>query len=358
MRLTTLRGEAFHGLTVRADQPLRAAMKTMNDTGRTLLVVVSEAGFVGVLADGDVRRYLAGTGGVDDAVSVAVNTKPITLPADTAADSIRNFMARRGLGSLPLLDAGGSGQAVALCMLETGPRTDQLSAVVIAGGIGSRLAPLTDDCPKPLLPLGDRPILAHIVEHLNEQGVNRFVMAVNYLAHMIVDHFDDGTRWDSFIEYVHETSRLGTGGALSLVDPEALSDPFLCLNGDIVSDIDVDALREAHLAAGWEATMVLSDYSMSVPYGVVETGSDGEVTKMVEKPVQQFQINAGVYMLSKSALDVVPREQVYDLPTLFADLQRAGRRTGTFRHHGRWIDIGSMSEYERAQRIFDGREPE
>lgn len=355
MRLTTLRGDELSALTVRTDQPVRAAMQAMNATGRTLLLVVDEEGatFRGVVADGDVRRYLAGDGGVDDAVTAAYNPQPITMPATAAHDEIRAFMIRKGLGSLPLVDGDA---AVALCMLDAGPATDRLSAVVIAGGPGTRLAPLTDDCPKPLLPLGDRPILAHIIEHLNTYGVFRFVMAVNYLSHMIVDHFDDGTEWDSYIEYVHETSRLGTGGALGLVDPDMLSDPFLCLNGDIVSDIDVDALRERHLEAGWEATMVLSDYTMSVPYGVVEIGQDGELVQIVEKPVHQFNINAGVYMLSKSVLDLVPNGEYYDMPTLFADLRKVGRRGGTYRHRGRWIDVGSISEYQRAQRIFESRE--
>jgi NDP-sugar pyrophosphorylase family protein len=264
-------------------------------------------------------------------------------------------MARRGLEYLPLVD----GDAVdALCVLERLPRASDLSAVVMAGGLGTRLAPLTDSCPKPLLPLGGKPILSHILDHLRSQGIHRFVFTVNYRSNMIVDHYDDGSRWDCFIDYVSETQRLGTGGALSLLDPESLSDPFLCINGDVLNDLDVDALRDTHVSNGWDATMVVRRYSHTVPYGVVEIGPDGRFHGISEKPVSSYDVNAGIYMLSHAALSVVPRDQFYDLPDAFRDLDAAGLRCGTFVHPGRWIDIGTTSEYNRAKAIFDDTESE
>lgn len=351
MRLITLRGEDRDALTVRPDDDLRSAMQRMNETGRTLLLVVGEDHrLVGVIADGDIRRFLARGGAADESVAAAVNRTPTTLAMSTPSAEVREFMARRGFEYLPLVEGGRVG---ALCILDRAPRSTELSAVIMAGGLGARLAPLTDDCPKPLLPLGGKPILSHILDHLREQGIHRYVFSVSYLAHMIVDHYDDGSGWDCFIEYVHESERLGTGGPLSLVDPTSLSDPFLCMNGDVLNDVDIGALLDTHVSKGWDATMVVRRHTNTIPYGVVETGDGGQFVQIHEKPVQTLLINAGVYMLSKSALDAVPSGQFYDLPTLFSDLPQRGMTTGTYTHTGRWIDIGTRHEYDRARAIFD-----
>ena len=351
MRLIILRNDECRAITVRPDHEVRRAMERMNETGRTLLLVVdADDVLVGVLADGDIRRHLAGGGTAEEPVSAAANRAPVTLPHDTSPSEVRAFMVRRGLDFVPLVDQD---RVDAMCVLERAPRSMDLSAVVMAGGLGSRLAPLTDDCPKPLLPLGGKPILSHILDRLRDQGIRRDVFSVSYLAHTIVDHYDDGSGFDCFIDYVHEPERLGTGGPLGLIDPELLSDPFLCVNGDVLNDVDVGALLETHVSNGWHATMVVRRHTNTVPYGVVETADDGSFVKIHEKPVQSFLINAGVYMLSKSALDVVPSGRFYDMPTLFEDLPERGLSTGTFTHPGRWIDIGTRHEYDRARAIFD-----
>lgn len=351
MRLLALRGDELAATTVESDADLQSAMQKMNDSGWTFVLVVDAGRLLGVLADGDIRRHLAQGGGINDSVAAAINVEPVTLPHDTPRSEARSFMMRRGFDYLPTVDGV---MIDALYVLERTPRASELSAVILAGGLGSRLAPLTDDCPKPLLPLGDRPILTHIIEELRSQGVTRFVLAVNHLSNMIVDYYDNGSRLDCFIDYVHETKRLGTGGPLGLVDAATLSDPFLCLNGDILNDLDVGSLRDTHLARGWDATMVVRDFQYTVPYGVVETGDNGEMLSIHEKPTESFQISAGIYMLSKSVLAAVPPNEEYDMPTLFGDVRRRGMHTGVHTHQGRWIDIGSMADYERAKRIIEG----
>ena len=351
MRLINLRADEWPTLSMRSDVPVRAAMEKMNETGRTLVLVVGEGDRLeGVVADGDIRRFLANGGSTDAALTGALNRNPITLDAATPITEVREFMVRRGLEFLPLTEGG---VVAALSILERAPRSTDMSAVIMAGGLGTRLAPLTDEVPKPLLPLGGKPILSHILDHLREQGVRRYVLSVNHLSHMIVDHYDDGSRWDCFIDYVQESQRLGTGGSLSLLDAEALSDPFLCLNGDVLNDVDVGALRDAHVSRNWDATMVVLSHRYTVPYGVVDIEPDGSFVGVSEKPVHSFQVNAGIYMLSKSVLDVVPRNEFYDLPSLFVDLSRFGLKGGTYIHNGRWIDIGTLNEYRRAKAIFE-----
>lgn len=351
MHLTYLRGDNLNRLTVAPSDDVRAAMTRMNDIGRTFVVMVEDGRLTGVIADGDIRRHLAAGGAIDGPASAAANRTPITLPTSSTPDEVRSLMINRGLDYLPLVE----GEHIrALVILEHVARANDLSAVILAGGLGKRLTPLTDNCPKPLLPLGDKPILSHILDHLRAHGIHRFTFSVSYLSEMIVDHYDDGSRWDSFIEYVHESKRLGTAGPLSLIPTESLSDPFLVMNGDVLNDIDVGALLETHVSNGWDATMAVRNHSYTVPYGVVQTGADGRFHEVSEKPVLNFQINGGIYLLSKSALRVVPKDQFYDMTTLFDDLGKAGLRGGVYVHNGRWIDIGSHAEYDRARQIFEG----
>ncbi|GAB2468057.1 nucleotidyltransferase family protein [Jatrophihabitans fulvus] len=353
MHLTYLRGAHLDGVRVSPSDDIRTAMNRMNASGRTFVVVVDHDGVLtGVMADGDIRRYLAAGGAIDGLVGEAANRTPTVLPSSSSTAEVSSLMIRRGLEYLPLVDGD---RLHALVVLEHVARSNDLSAVVLAGGLGKRLAPLTATCPKPLLPLGDRPILSHILDHLRSHGIHRFVFSVGYLAEMIVDYYDNGSRWGSFIEYVRDGKRLGTAGPLGLVPLESLSDPFLVTNGDILNDIDVGALLETHVSNGWDATMVVRQHSYTVPYGVVKSAADGSFVEVAEKPVLDFQINGGVYLMSKAALGVIPKDHYYDMTTMFDDLPKAGLRGGVYLHTGRWIDIGGAAEYERAQQIFEAR---
>jgi dTDP-glucose pyrophosphorylase len=352
MRLANYIGRDLDNLCVREDQSLRKTMEIMSKAGLRLAPVLKTDGtFAGVAADGDLRRYIAQGGGLDDPVGKATNRNPSVIDAEVPLAEVRSTLLRRGLEYMPRVQ---DGRLEALHVLWVASSAQQLTAVIMAGGLGTRLAPLTDNCPKPLLTIGERPILTHIIEHLRDQGVTRFILSVNYLSEMIVNHFGDGSELDVSVEYVHEKMRMGTGGALGLIDPAALSDPFLCLNGDVLNDIDVGALESDHRANAWDATMVVREHSYTVPYGVVKTGQNGAFDHAEEKPTVYFNINAGIYMLSKSVLSLVPRGASYDMPTLFADLNTRSMHGGTYKHGGRWIDIGNMSEFERAKSIYEG----
>lgn len=353
MRLANYTEADLTRFCVRDDHTVLEAMQVMSKAGLRLVPVVTASNntFAGVAADGDIRRFLANGGQMDAPVGQAANHAPATLDHDISLADVRALMMRRGLEYLPQVK---DGKLHSLYVLWVASDTKATTALIMAGGLGSRLAPLTNTCPKPLLPLAGKPILSHIIENLRDQGVSRFVLSINYLSQMIVDHYGDGAAMDVSISYVHETTRMGTGGALGLVDAAELSEPFLCLNGDILNDIDVDALRMQHQSNYWDATMVVRDYSMTVPYGVVNVGDSEEFVTAVEKPTAHYRINAGCYMLSKSVLSVVPRDTFYDLPTLFTDLQQRGMKGGTYLHKGRWIDIGDIAELKRARAIFEG----
>lgn len=339
---------------VHPDFTLRQTMETMSRVGLRFVPVVDHDGrMVAAVADGDLRRYITAGGKLDDPVIQAANRNPIIIQEKMASAAIRSLMMRRGIDSVPEVS---DGKLVALHVLWIAPSPAEMTVVLMAGGLGSRLAPLTDDCPKPLLKMGNKPILTHIIEHLRDQGVRRFILSVNYLAEMIVSHYGDGSEHDVYIDYVHETTRMGTGGALSLIDPKGLSENFMICNGDLLSDINVAELLQAHLAGKWHATMVVREHSHTIPYGVVRLAEAGDFQGMDEKPTMHYRINAGMYMLSKPVLDVIPRGTFYNMPTLFADLPHHGMRGGTYTHWGRWIDVGNISDFNRARGVYENKD--
>lgn len=353
MQLISHTADKLESFRVSPQDSLRQTMETMSRAGLRFVPVIDMAGtMIGAVADGDIRRYIAAGGRLDDPVLQASNRNPILIDKPMPSAEIRALMLRRGIESLPEIRHG---RLHALHVLSVGVVPNELTAVMMAGGLGSRLSPLTDNCPKPLLMMGSKPILTHIIEQLRDQGVRRFILSVNYLAEMLINHYSDGRELGVSIEYVHETRRMGTGGALGLIDAQSLPEHFLVCNADLLNDVDVPALLKTHQDSGWDATMVVREHSYTIPYGVVKRSDSGDFVGAEEKPTMHYCINAGIYMLSKSVLDIVPKGIFYDLPSLFSDLPRHGLRGGTYTHSGRWIDIGSITDFNRARSIYEGR---
>lgn len=358
MRIRRLVGAELDEYRIRSTDSIQSAMERMNETGHTLLLVASPdkpTVLEGVLADGDVRRFLVEGGRRDALVVDAVNSAPLVFESDVNIERLRREISRPGIVGVPLVDAG---VLVGFAVEEPARPRSEMAAVIMAGGLGSRLAPLTDDCPKPLLPIGGKPILTHVIDELRFQGFRRLFVSLNYLGDRIVDHYQDGSHWDVDITYVHETERLGTGGALALIDPGELTEEFVVLNADLLHNINLNDVMDLHRTRGWSATMVVRPHTFRVEYGVVEVAADGAFERIREKPTEERLINAGVYVLNRSALSLIPRSQVFDLPNLFGALKAAGRTCGTFEYSGRWIDIGTMPEYERARSIFSDEGPD
>lgn len=355
MKLVHFNNSRLKEICVPDHYSVREAMAVMNRCSLRLVPVTDpeRRTLIGLLADGDIRRYLADGGSVDERVTLAANKTPYVRQTPLDPQDARSEMQAHSVEYLPVTRDGVITDLFVLWAINE-PLT--LSAVIMAGGLGSRLAPYTDNCPKPLVELAGKPILTHIIEHLKSQGVMHFVLCLNYLGHMIVERYGDGSGLGVNISYVHEKKRLGTGGALSLIPTELLSEPFLSMNGDILTDIDVNALREFHAANGWQGTMVTRDFQYTVPYGVIRRSESGAFQGSDEKPTLSFPINAGIYMLSKSTLSQVPEDTFYDLPSLFDSFAAEPEGAGTFPHSGRWIDIGTTAELERARKILENQD--
>ena len=219
-----------------------------------------------------------------------------------------------------------------------------------AGGRGVRLLPHTENCPKPLLPVGGKPMLEHIIERARAEGFQRFVLAVHYLGHMIEAHFGDGSKFGVEIRYLHERQRMGTAGGLSLL-PETPESPLIVTNADLLTNQDLGNLVGRHTETGADATMAVRSYEVEVPFGVVQE-DDGRIQAVVEKPVQRFTVSAGIYVLSPQVLTLIPRDCFFDMPSLFEEMFRVGMQARCHYIDGYWLDIGRLEDYKQANIDF------
>ncbi len=320
------------------------------DEGRRLL---------GSITDGDVRRaFLAGTNLEDLAVSILEakgRTQPITAPLGTSGSELLKLMKSHAIRQIPLLDDRGR-VADLVTMADLVPDDDTcLQAVIMAGGFGTRLRPMTQSTPKPMLPVGDRPVLEYLMEQLRQAGISRVNLATHYLAEKIKEHFGDGSDFGVELNYITEDKPLGTAGALGLMSPP--QGPLLVINGDILTRVDFKAMLAFHREQEADLTLGVRKYEMSVPFGVVQC--DGPmVRKLVEKPSQSFFVNAGIYLLEPTTRSFIPQGEPLDMTELVQVLLAKGGRVASFPIHEYWLDIGQQDDYRRAQEdVKNGRFP-
>lgn len=311
------------------------------------LVVDPERRLLGTLSDGDVRRALLGGATLSDSVRAFTNRRFTAVTRATSRADVLDLMRARFLQQIPVLDDSGRliGLHLMREMLGAGRRDNW--AVVMAGGRGQRLRPLTDTMPKPMVKVAGRPILERIVLHLVGFGVRRVFVSVNYMAQVIEEHLGDGSALGCRIEYLREDKPLGTGGALSLL-PEPPSLPLLVLNGDLITQFDVGQMFDFHAAGGYAATMAVHHYAHTVPFGVVETDA-GRICGLREKPLHSWLVNAGIYVFQPEVVGRVPPNTAYALPALVEESLSRSEPVGAFHLDGEWLDIGRHEQLRRAR---------
>lgn len=319
------------------------------------LVVDGEQRFIATITDGDIRRAILRGMDLDQPVQSLLDYRakldpeyegPLTAPVGTPDTELLHMMTEATLRHIPLLDD--DGRVVQLAVLNELVKDYELPlrAVVMAGGYGTRLRPLTEELPKPMLPVGSRPLLELIVEQLRQAGIRQVNVATHYKGDLIAEHFRDGSDFGVDIRYVKEEQPLGTAGALSLI--EQTDEPLLVMNGDILTRVDFRSMLQFHREHQADLTVAVRQYEFHVPYGVVET--DGaNVRAISEKPVVRNFINAGIYLLNPSICRLIPNGQPYDIPDLIMRLIREGRTVVSFPIREYWLDIGKTDHYNQAQ---------
>jgi dTDP-glucose pyrophosphorylase len=319
-----------------------------------VLVATGDGRFLGTVTDGDVRRAMLRRERLDAPVATLLtrpagtpHQSPVTAPAGTSADALLDMMQQHGIRQIPLLDADGRVADLALLEQLTLGETRAVRAVVMAGGFGKRLAPLTAETPKPMLPVGDRPLMERLVRDIRNAGIRKVHITTHFRPEKIHDHFGRGDALDVELGYVTEEQPLGTAGALRLVEPS--TEPLLVINGDILTKVNFQALIRFHEESDAALTVGVRSYEIAVPYGVVET-EHSLVTRIVEKPTYRHFVNAGIYVVEPRAVQHIPSGRRFDMTDLIAALLATGDRVASFPVREYWLDIGRPEDYEQAQR--------
>lgn len=342
-------------ILVRPSDTIYRTLEAIDRSSLQIAFVVDENGcLMGTVTDGDIRRGILKGFSLESSIEQIMNRNYSFARVEDAREKVLAIMTNKSLHQLPIIDCNGClvGIHTIDSLLQEGARENIV--VLMAGGLGSRLKPLTANCPKPLLKVGDKPILESIIESFIEQGFKKFYISVNYKGEMIEEYFGNGSNWGVQIDYIREEKRLGTAGPLRLL-PERNAQPIIVMNGDILTKVDFRGLLDFHYSQEVEATISIREYQFEVPYGVVSIDRN-RFRGIKEKPKERFHINAGLYVLNPEVIDNIPLDTYFDMPELFKILAAENKETAVYPIREYWMDIGHMADYERAngeyQRIF------
>jgi dTDP-glucose pyrophosphorylase len=340
-------------ICVAEDVSLRKVTELLDESGRQIIMIVDQdRRLKGTFTDGDLRRALLKGATLSDSVRGFFNGRPIASPANGGRSKAVAIMRERGIDQIPLVDDEGRIVGVeSINPVRVGIKIDY-PVVIMAGGRGKRLHPITESIPKALVSVGDKPILEHILERFAAQGFQRFTFAVNHMSEMIEDYFGDGSRWNVSVDYVRENARLGTAGALSLLENRPTT-PFIVTNCDVLTTTSFQDVLESHMASGAMATIGVREFSYRVPFGVMEVAGS-QLRRIAEKPEHTWLINAGIYVLDPAVIDIVPKDTFFDMTDVMNALIARDTRVSTYMIRRYWIDIGMPQDLDQARQEIHG----
>lgn len=330
-----------------ANATIQQAIRNLDQVAIKIVLVVNEAGELeGTISDGDIRRGLLKELDINSPIASIIHRNALVVPPEMGRETVMQIMVANKIQQIPVVDELHHVVGLHLWDEITTPPTRSNLMVIMAGGMGTRLRPHTENCPKPMLLVAGKPMLEHIIERAKLEGFSHFVLAIHYLGHMIEDCFGNGERLGVKIDYLREQFPLGTAGALGLLNPRPDA-PFVITNGDVITDIRYGELLDFHIRHVATATMAVRMHEWQHPFGVVQT-QGVEIVGFEEKPVARTHINAGVYALDPGALSVLNADTHCDMPTLFERLQAKAKRTVAYPMHEPWLDVGRPDDLTRA----------
>lgn len=319
---------------------LREIIIALNESGlQVVLVIDRNKKIVGIITDGDIRRKLLKGFTLNSSAKEIMTVLPMMIHKKIGQEAAIDLMKEKGLKHLPVVDKSGFFEGLYLYddISKISTAIDN-TLLIMAGGMGKRLKPYTENCPKPMLKISGKPILLHIIEKAIKEGFSKFTISLYYLPEVIIDYFGDGSEWNVEIKYIKEESPLGTAGGLSLMDSRQ-EQPFIVVNGDVMTNVNFRDMLSFHESNYSIATMAVREYIQHNPYGVVST-RDQEIIGFEEKPIISSFINAGVYVLEPVVLDYLEENSYCDMPALYNILRKNDLRTIVFPIHEAWSDIG------------------
>lgn len=341
-------------LIISEKAPISLAIKILDvESMRIVLVIDENEKLLGTITDGDIRRGLLKHIDMSMSVTDVMRHNPKVALANSGADTVLNIMKEYDLLHVPLINDDGVIVGMeTLQHLTEKPRYDN-PIFLMAGGFGKRLHPLTLDTPKPLLKVGNKPILQTILESFIELGFHQFYISTHYKAEQLCEYFGNGDEWNVSINYVHEEKPLGTAGSLGLLPDNMPNIPLIMMNGDLLTKINFEQLLQYHEESDGIATMCVREYDFQVPYGVVES-NEQQISKIVEKPIHKFFVNAGIYVINPELYRSVTGKIFLDMPNLLQAEIDKGEKVSSFPMHEYWLDIGHMDDFKHAQEVISG----
>lgn len=338
--------KSIEKIIIPVNATIKQAMRIISDGTLKIAIAVNKKGqLLGTLTDGDIRRGFLNGLNLNSSVKSIIFKKPIIVKKNDSEENILKLALSRQIYQIPVVDK--NRKVIGVHILDEFIKIKNKSnkVVIMAGGRGMRLRPLTKNIPKPMLKVGNKPILQIIIEKFKKSGYKNFIICVNYKSKIIKDFFGDGSKFGVKIEYIDEKKRMGTAGALSLFKLKPKK-PFFVINGDLLTNLDFEKLIDFHHEHNSKATMCISEYNIKSPYGEVKLDVENIIT-IAEKPVHKFFVNAGVYVLDPSCIDLVPKK-FYDMTSLFKKIIINKNKVVSFPIGEYWLDIGRFNDYKKA----------
>lgn len=336
----------WKSLLISKDARVVEAIKVIDSSNARVALVASDEGkLIGTITDGDVRRGILKGVNLESGVACVLKRDPVVGRIDQSEEEYKKILDNHHILQLPLVD---DENFIRGFFLHGDYHSEgrESPVVLMVGGLGTRLGDLTTDCPKPMLRVGGKPILETIINNFKAAGFKNFYLSVNFKSEIIENYFGNGKKFGVSIEYLRERKRLGTAGSLSLIEKEP-SEPIVVMNGDLLTSINIVEMLNFHRDNASVATMCVRNFSFQLPYGVVE--ADGtRMMSIKEKPTETRFINAGIYVIEPKVLSIIPKEDYYDMPSLFRKLIDNNERVSVFPIREYWLDIGRREDFDRA----------
>ena len=337
----------YKKVLLKSTSTIKEALQIIDSGAMGIALVVDEhEKLLGTLTDGDIRRGILNNLSLNDSIENIIFKNPTVCYIDDTKERILEVAVSKKIYQIPIVDKSGKLVGIEEVDELLKPKNKTNRVVLMVGGLGTRLRPLTEHTPKPMLKVGNKPILETIILNFKKYGFTNIVLCVSYKSEIIEEYFKDGSSFGVNIEYIHENKRMGTAGALSLIK-EKLTEAFFVMNGDLLTNINFENMMDYHLSGESNATMGVREYDFQVPYGVVNV-DDKNILSIEEKPLYKFFVSGGIYVLDKKVLEFIPDDEFYDMPTLFEKVIEEKLKSISFPIREYWLDIGRMEEFEKA----------
>ncbi len=340
----------FNKSILNKNNSIKEAIENLALSGLQICFVCDGKKLLGTITDGDIRRAILKKVNLETKVEKIMNNNYISITINSSPKKAKTLMNFYKINQIPVIDKNRNLVNVFFSeTIETNLQYDN-PVIIMAGGFGKRLMPITKNCPKPLLPVLGKPVLEHIITKLKNEGFKNIYISTHHLANMIKDYFGHGKNFGVSIKYIDEKIPLGTAGCLSRFEPKNDKDFIVC-NGDVLTDIPFAQLLEYHIENNSSATMAVREYFWKHPFGVIKT-SGLKIKSITEKPIEKTYVNAGIYVFKNKVKNIIQKDKKIEMPEFFRILKKKKYNTIVFPMFENWLDIGDTKEYERAQKKY------